>query len=77
MQGSSYIQRTVSSTQYSSIQQAELARLSTTCELLVIFLPFVIICAIAGYRKRQAVILRRQIQYLNRLWHLDSSQNLS
>jgi hypothetical protein len=76
MQGGS-IQKTVIPTQYSPAQQADIARSQVISISLIILLPVVMLCAIVGYRKRKTLVLQRRIQHLNRIWQLDSSQNLS
>ena len=77
MQGSLSIQKAVISTPYNPTQQASVARSNAICQLLVILLPVVVLCAIVGHRKYQAMVLRWQIQRLNRIWQLDSSKKLS
>jgi hypothetical protein len=57
--------------------QTDVAQSNPIISSLAIVLPAVVLCAIVGYRKYRAMILRRQIQRLNQLWQLDISKNLS
>lgn len=77
MQSGSYRQHTIPAVPHYSTQQTAIDRANTISGLVVIILPVVVVCAILGCRKRRAIVLRQRIQHLNRLWHLDSSKNLS
>jgi hypothetical protein len=74
MRGCSSIQSTIPATHHQPTEQ-EVA-VSIALGGFLIFLPIIVVCAIAGYRKHRAMVLQSQIQRLNRLWQLDSSQNL-
>lgn len=76
MRGSSSYQRTITSTQQNSTQQAEVGRSQAISSLLVILVPIVIVCAIVSYRKYKATVMQQRIQCLNQLWQLDSSKRL-
>lgn len=69
--------KTISTTPYNSIQQANIAQAQAISGLLVILLPAVMVCAIVGHRKRKGIVLQQQIQRLNQIWQLDSSKKLS
>ncbi|NJO40764.1 MAG: hypothetical protein HC769_02555 [Cyanobacteria bacterium CRU_2_1] len=68
---------TSTSTPPNPTPQTDVARSNTIISSLAIVLPVVVVCAIVGYRKYRATILRRRIQRLNQLWQLESSQKLS
>ncbi|HEY9729824.1 MAG TPA: hypothetical protein V6D50_25525 [Chroococcales cyanobacterium] len=77
MQGGLHTQRTVTSTQYNPTQQTDVLLSNPISGLVVILLPVVVVCAIAGHRKYRTTVVRQQIKFLNRLWQLDSNKNLS
>ena len=77
MQGGLHIQRTVTSTQYNLTQQTDVVLSNPISGLLVILLPVVVVCSIAGHRKYRATVVRQQIKLLNRLWQLDFNKNPS
>jgi hypothetical protein len=77
MRGNPGTVKIVTSTQPDSTPQPDLVLTNVVSGSLAIALPVVLICAIVGYQKHKAAVLRRRIQRLNRLWQLDSSEKLS
>ncbi|KAM3098067.1 hypothetical protein ACKFKG_06490 [Phormidesmis sp. 146-35] len=78
MQGSlSTYKIIVPSTQHHSVQPTNVAAVNVVLGSLAIAFPIVVGCAIVSYRTHRAMVVRRQIQRLNRIWQLDSSNNLS
>jgi hypothetical protein len=77
MHNNLYIQESATSTTHLSTQKADIAHSNTVSGLLAILLPTVALGAIAIYRKHQARMMRQQIQRLNRIWQLNSSETLS
>lgn len=77
MQSSLSAYKTITSPQYSSTQQADIAQANAIMASLVIALPIVVVCAIVGYRKYRATVMQQRIKRLNRLWQLDASHKLS
>ena len=69
--------KTVPSTQHNPTQQSDIAATNAIIGSLAIALPVVVLCAIAGYRKHQSMLMQRRVQRLNRIWQLDSSKKLS
>jgi hypothetical protein len=59
------------------ILQTDIVPSNTMSGLVAIAFPVIVIGAIVGYRKYRAAVVRQHIQHLNRLWQLDSSQELS
>jgi hypothetical protein len=77
MKGNSNTLETGTSIQPNLTSQTDLALTNAICGSLAIIFPAIVVCAIVGCRKYQAMMVRRQIKYLNRLWQMDSSNNLS
>lgn len=76
MQGGSRIQKTVISTQHNPAQPTDITPTNAPLGSLTIALSVGVVCAIVGYRKHRATVLRRQIECLNRIWQLDSRKKL-
>jgi hypothetical protein len=38
---------------------------------IIVLLPIIVLLTISGYRQSKARILRRQIAYLERMWHFN------
>jgi hypothetical protein len=77
MQSGSNIHQTVSSIQHHPVRQSHLTPVDIFSVGIAIALPVVVIMTNLGCRKYQAIVLRRQIKYLNQLWQLDASENMS
>lgn len=69
--------KTGTSTKPNSTSQTDAALFNVMGGLLAIALPLILVCAIVGYRKYRAKILRQRVQRLNRQWQLGSSKELS
>ncbi|MBI4780712.1 MAG: hypothetical protein HY785_05255 [Oscillatoriophycideae cyanobacterium NC_groundwater_1537_Pr4_S-0.65um_50_18] len=67
----------VTSIQNNSTQHTNIALIDVFSVMMAIAFPAVVIVAIGSYRKHRARVLRRQIQHLNRVWQLSSSQKMS
>lgn len=71
------VQRTGTSVQENSTSQTNVGAIDPVGLALTIAFPVVVICAIVGYRKYWATVLRRRINRLNQIWQMDSLKKRS
>lgn len=74
MQGRSSIHENITSMQHHSSQSADEAPANFLVISIAIAIPVILLVGIASYRKFRAVVMRQQIQRLNKTWKLSSSQ---
>jgi len=76
MRGNPSVQSTSTSVQHNPTSQINVG-VNPVGVALTIALPVVVICAIVGYRKYRATVLRRRVKLLNQIWQLDALKKLS
>jgi|GEM_PF-1010250 len=76
MRGNPSLQRTGTSIEHNPTSQTNVPSIDPIGLALTIAFPVLVICAIVGYQKYRATVLRRQIKLLNRVWQLGSLKKL-
>jgi len=77
MRSSSSVQSTASSAPHNLVPPKDLKATESIIIILTIAVPVVVLGAIRCYQKHQTTRMQQRIQYLNYLWQLNSSENLS